>query len=57
MKTKRRSHSASGRFTRGVKAGSKSSTRRHSRKSASSSRKIGGIAEGFVAKLEDLTPL
>lgn len=54
MKTKKRSSASSGRFSRGVKVGSKS--RRSSRKSGASSRR-NIRKEGFVSKLEDLTPL
>lgn len=58
MKTKKRSSASSGsRFSRGVKVSAKSS-RKHSRKTRPSSRaRKSSIKEGFVQKLEDLTPL
>lgn len=51
MKTKKKEHAPS-RFTRGVKASTKS-TRRHARKHAAK----GPSREEFVGKLEALTPL
>lgn len=57
MKTKKRSSSASSRFTRGEKVSKSSVSRRHARKSPSSHRKSSMSKEGFVSKLEDLTPL
>jgi len=57
MKTKKRgSSSSSGRFTRGTKVSSKKSGsgRRHARKSSS---RRSAPKEGFMQKLEELSPL
>lgn len=57
MKMKKRSSSASGRFSRGAKiSAKKSGVRRHAKKSTSR-RSAPAKRAGFLQKLEDLTPL
>lgn len=58
MKTKKRSSSASSRFSRGAKVSAKkSSVRRHMKKSTSRRSAPASKKGSFIQKLEELTPL
>lgn len=58
MKTKKRSTSASSRFSRGQKVtAKKSGMRRHMKKSTSRRSAPSGKKGSFIQKLEELTPL